>query len=131
MTPVPPFARSSRRSSQRGMTVFGLIFVAIIVGFVALMGIRVFPSVNEYLTIRKSINQIMKSGPNSPAEIRTAFAKQKEIEYSIKTLDPKDLEITQNGTRLTTRFAYDVEVPIVEPVFLLIKYDGQASSSGS
>ena len=113
------------------MTVFGLIFVAIIVGFVALMGIRVFPSVNEYLTIRKSINQIMKSGPSSAAEIRNAFAKQKEVEYSIKSLDPKDLVITQNGTRLTTSFAYDVEIPVIEPVFLLIKYDGQASSSGS
>jgi len=112
------------------MTVFGLVFVAIIVGFVALMGIRVFPSVNEYLTIRKSINQIMKSGPTSAAEIRTAFAKQKEVEYAISSLDPKDLVITQNGSRLTTRFAYQVEVPIVDPVFLLIKYEGEASSSG-
>jgi len=113
------------------MTVFGLIFVAIVVGFIALMAIRVFPSVNEYLTIRKSINQIMKSGPSSAAEIRTAFAKTKEVEYSISTLDPKDLVITQNGDRFTTSFAYRVEVPIVEPVFLLIKYEGQASSSGS
>jgi len=95
------------------------------------MGIRAFPSVNEYLTIKKSINQIMKSGPTSAAEIRTAFAKQKEVEYSIKSLEPKDLVITQNGTRLTTSFAYDVEIPVFEPVFLLIKYDGQASSSGS
>jgi len=113
------------------MTVFGLVFVAIIVGFVALMGIRVFPSVNEYLTIRKSINQIMKSGPSSAAEIRNAFAKQKEVEYSIKTLDPKDLTITQNGNRLTTSYAYQVEIPIVEPVFLLIKYEGQATSGGT
>jgi hypothetical protein len=130
MPHLSPFARSPRRPSQRGMTVFGLIFVAIVVGFVALLGIRVFPSVNEYLTIRKSINQIMKSGPTSAAEIRTAFAKQKEVEYAISSLDPKDLVITQNGSRLTTRFAYQVEVPIVDPVFLLIKYEGEASSSG-
>jgi len=131
MPPIPPIARPFRRSSQRGMTVFGLVIVAIVIGFFALMGIRAFPSVNEYLTIRKSINQIMKSGPTSAAEVRNAFAKQKEVEYSIKSLDPKDLVITQNGTRLTTSFAYDVEIPVVEPVFLLIKYDGQASSSGS
>jgi hypothetical protein len=131
MPHIPHAARPTRRSSQRGMTVFGLVFVAIIVGFVALMGIRVFPSVNEYLTIRKSINQIMKSGPSSAAEIRNAFAKQKEVEYSIKTLDPKDLTITQNGNRLTTSYAYQVEIPIVEPVFLLIKYEGQATSGGT
>ena len=122
---------SRRLAPQRGMSLLGLVIVAVIVGFFALMTMRVFPSVNEYLTIRKSINQIMKSGPTSAAEIRSAFAKQKEVEYSIKSLEPKDLVITQNGTRLTTSFAYDVEIPVIEPVFLLIKYDGQASSSGS
>ena len=124
-------APALRRSSQRGMTVFGLIVVAILVGFVVLMAIRVFPSMNEYLTIRKSVGQIMRSGPATAADIRAAFDKQKEVEYSIQTIGGKDLEITQNGERLVTRFAYPVEIPIVEPVFLLIKYDGSASSSGS
>ena len=58
------------------------------------------------------------SKPFSSAEIRSAFAKQKEVEYSIKSLEPKDLVITQNGSRFTTSFAYDVEIPVVEPVFL-------------
>jgi hypothetical protein len=130
MPHIPPSARLSPRSRQRGMTVFGLVFVAIIIGFFALMAMRAFPSVNEYLTIRKTVNQIMKSGPTSPAEIRNAFAKQTEVEYSIKTIGPKDLEITQNGERLTTSYAYQVEIPIVEPVFLLIKYEGRATSGG-
>jgi hypothetical protein len=131
MPHFPSPARLSRRSRQRGLSVLGLVIVAIIVGFFALMAIRVFPSVNEYLTIRKAVNTIMKSGPASPGDVRKAFDKQKEIEYSIQSLDSKDLVITQNGERLTTRFAYSVEVPIVEPVYLLIKYDGEASSSGS
>jgi len=124
-------ARLPRRSAQRGITMISLIVVAIVIGFFALMAIRAFPSVNEYLTIRKAVNQIMKSGPGSAAEIRTAFEKRKEVEYSIQSIGGKDLEITKNGERLVTSFAYNVELPIIEPVYLLIKYDGSASSGGS
>jgi hypothetical protein len=131
MPHLPSPVRLSRRSSQRGLSVISLIIVAIIIGFFALLAMRVFPSVNEYLTIRKVVTTIMKSGAATPADVRKAFDKAKEIEYSITSLDSKDLVITQNGERLTTRFAYNVEVPIVEPVYLLIKYDGEASSSGS
>jgi hypothetical protein len=93
----------------------------------------VFPSVNEYLTIRKAVNQIMKSGPASPSDIRTAFEKTSEVEYSIKTITAKDLTIVPLGDSgaLRTSFAYNVEIPIVEPVFLLVKYEGSATSGGA
>jgi hypothetical protein len=120
-----------RLGRQRGTSVIGLLMIAIIVGFVALMAIRVYPSVTEYLTIKRAVTQIMKGNPATPADVRTAFEKQKEVEYNISTLEAKDLDIQQNGDRMTTRFAYNVEVPIVEPVYLMIKYSGSASSGGS
>jgi hypothetical protein len=60
------------------------------------------------------------------AEVRKAFDKQKDIEYSIDSISGKDLEVTKENDRLVIRFAYDKEVPLVEPVFLLIKYQGQS-----
>jgi hypothetical protein len=127
---APRPARSRRLASQRGTSLLGLLVLAIVVGFVALMLIRVYPSVTEFLTIRRAVAKIMKDNPGTPTAVRTAFEKQKEVEYNISTLDAKDLDIQQNGDRLTTRFAYQVEVPIVEPVYLLIKYSGGASSGG-
>ena len=122
--------RPARRSAQRGTSVLGLLVVAIVVGFVALMLIRVYPSVTEFFTIRRAVAQIMRNNPATPQDVRKAFEKQKEVEYNISTLDSKDLDIVQNGDRMTTRFAYRVEVPVVEPVYLLIKYSGQASNGG-
>jgi hypothetical protein len=118
---------------QRGASIFSMLVLAIIVGFVFLMGVRTFPSVNEYLTIRKVVSHIMKANPSSPAEIRNAFEKATEIEYSIKWIKPDDLDIKPLGNTggFRTSFAYNVEIPIVEPrVFLLMKYDGSASSGG-
>ena len=117
-------------SSQRGISLVGLVVVAILVGFVMLMGVRVFPLVNEYLTIRRAVATIMRANPAGPNEVRTAFEKATEVEYSIHTISAKDLDITQNGDKLTTRFAYNAEIPIIDPVFLVIKFQGSASSGG-
>jgi hypothetical protein len=124
---------SRHRSSQQGASLISMLFLAIIVGFFLLMGMRVFPSVNEYFTIRKAVTQIMKTGPGSAADIRGAFARTIEIEYSIHTIGPKDLNIQPIGDSggFRTSFAYNVEIPVVEPVFILVKYAGSASSGGA
>ena len=123
---------SRRLSRQRGASLFSMLILAIIVGFVMLMGARVFPSVNEYLTIRKAVGQIMRGNPGSPADVRSSFEKTSEVEYSIKTITAKDLTIVPVGdSGLRTSFAYNVEIPIVEPVFLLVKYEGSATSGGA
>jgi hypothetical protein len=73
----------------------------------------------------------MKNGPASPSEIRSSFEKATEVEYSIKTITGENLKIVPVGEGFRTTYAYNVEIPIVEPVFLLVKYEGSASSGGS
>ena len=124
---------SSRRPSrQRGASLISLVFLAVIVGFFMLMAARIFPSVNEYLTIRKAVSQIMRNNPGSAADIRGAFEKTIEVEYSIHTISSKDLDIRPigDGGGFKTSYAYNVEIPVVEPVFILVKYSGTASSGG-
>ena len=127
MTPFRPVSR------QQGASLISMLFLAIVVGFVMLMGMRIFPSVNEYLTIRKAVTQIMKAGPASAADIRGAFAKTIEIEYSIHTIGAKDLDIQplHDGSGFRTSYAYNVEIPVVEPVFILMKFSGSAASGGA
>ena len=69
---------------QRGVTLFGLLFWAVIVGFGALIGMRVLPAVNEYFTIKRTVNKIATEG-STVADIRTAFDRKKDIEYSIES----------------------------------------------
>jgi len=111
---------------QRGITLFGLLFWAIIVGFAALIGMRVFPAVNEYFTIKRAVNKIATEG-STVAEIRNAFEKQKDVEYSIVSITGKDLVITKENEKVVVSFAYDKEVELVKPVFLLIKFEGRSN----
>lgn len=124
MPSASPFARA-----ERGVTLFGLLLWAIVVAFVALIIVRVLPTVNEYTTIQRAVQKIAKESPATVAEARSAFEKQKEIEYSISSIGGKDLQVTKENDKVVIRFAYDKEVELFEPVFLLIKYRGEGRSN--
>lgn len=112
--------------SQRGITLLGLLFWAIVVGFVALLAVRVLPTLNEFFTIQKAVNKVALEGGSTVPEIRAAFEKQKDIEYSIQAISSKDLDITKENDRIVIRFAYNKEIELMAPVFLLIKYEGRS-----
>lgn len=116
------------RRQQRGVTLLGLLMWAIVIGFVALLAMRVLPTVNEYFTIQRAVNKIATEGMTTVPEIRTAFEKQKEIEFSIQSISGKDLDITKENDKVVIRFAYDKEVEIMAPVYLLIKYQGSSKA---
>ena len=114
------------RPAQRGVTLIGLLFWAIIIACVALVGLKVLPTMNEYFTIQRAVNKVAKEGGGTVPEIRSAFDRQKDIEYSISSISGKDLEITKENEKVVVKFAYDKEIELIEPVYLLIKYRGRS-----
>jgi hypothetical protein len=121
MTPDFPQARR-----QRGVTLFGLMFWSIVIGAIALLSMRVLPTVNEFITIRRAVDKIAASGASTVPEIRSAFDRQKEIEYSITSISGKDLEITKVNEKVVIKFAYNKEIELGGPAYLLLKYDGSS-----
>jgi uncharacterized protein DUF4845 len=120
---------SSRRlgaRAQRGVSLIGLLFWAIVIGFIGYVAIRVLPTLNEYFTIQSAVNKIAASNPSTVGEIRVQFDKQKDIEYSIASISGKDLDITKENDRIVIRFAYNKELELIAPVYLLIKYEGRS-----
>jgi hypothetical protein len=115
------------RQGQRGITLFGLMFWAVVVGFIALIGMRVLPTLNEYFTIKRTINKIATEGLTTVPEIRNAFQRQQDIEYSISSITAKDLNITKENDKIVIGFAYDKEIELMKPVYLLIKFEGRSN----
>ncbi|MBA2722827.1 MAG: DUF4845 domain-containing protein [Methylibium sp.] len=111
---------------ERGVTLIGLLFWAILIACLGLIALKVLPTLNEYFTIQRAVNKLVQSGASTVPEIRTAFERQKDIEYSITSISGKDLEITKENDRVVIRFGYDKEIELVEPVYLVIKYRGQS-----
>ncbi|MCM5680863.1 DUF4845 domain-containing protein [Schlegelella sp. S2-27] len=114
------------RREQRGVTLIGLLFWAVLIGAVALIGMKVFPTLNEYWTIQRTVNKVAQEGGTTVPEIRASFERQKQIEYSIESISGKDLEVTKENDRIVISFAYDKEIVLIEPVYLLIRYSGRS-----
>ena len=114
------------RLRQRGMGLFSLLFWLILMGGATLIVLKVFPTVNEYLTIQKAVDKIAASGVSTVPEIRNAFEATKAIEYSISSISGKDLKVTKEGDKTVIRYAYNVEIELISPVFLLMKYEGRS-----
>ena len=55
-------ARLPHARSQRGITLIGLVFWAVLISSAALLAMRVIPTVNEYLTIKRVVSRIADSG---------------------------------------------------------------------
>lgn len=116
------------QGAQRGITLFGLLFWAVLIAFVALVGMRVSPTVIEYFTIQRVVNKIAKEGGTSVPEIRAAFDRAKSVEYGITSVSSSDLDVTkESGDKVVVSFAYDKEVELFDPVYLLIKYRGRSN----
>jgi Domain of unknown function (DUF4845) len=118
--------RHAARARQRGVTLFGLAFWGILVGFTAYLLIRGLPTVNEFMTVQKTIDTIARSNPATVAEARQAFDKQKSLEYAISEVSGKDLVVTKENDKVVLSFAYDKLIPIYGPVYVLIKYEGRS-----
>jgi hypothetical protein len=118
------------RTAQRGLTLFGLLFWALAAGFVGYLLVRVLPTVNEYVTIQRAIDKIAAEQPATVAEARASFDRQKDVEFSISAVSGKDLEVTKENDRVVLAFAYDKEIPVMGPVYILIKYEGRSKGGG-
>ena len=114
------------RARQTGFTLIGLMMWAIIVGFGGYIAVRTLPTLLEFRAIQGAIDRIAAGSPTTVPEIRRAFDRQKSIEYSIESISGKDLDITKENDKIVIRFAYQKEVELIAPVFLLVKYEGRS-----
>lgn len=116
--------RATRR--QRGITLFGLLFWAVIVGSIAVVLLKLFPAINEYRTIQAMVNSVAQSGGSTVPEVRAAFEQRRSVEYGVDAVRGSDLEITKEDEKLVISFAYDKEIELVDPVYLLLKFKGHS-----
>ena len=108
---------------QRGLSFIGLLFV---VGFLACVGVlaaQAFPTMLEYQAVLKGVDKA-KAG-HTVAEVRSIFYKAAQID-DIKSISDKDLDISKDGDKVVVKFAYNKEIHMFGPAFLLLKYAGQS-----
>ena len=113
----------SVKSKQSGISFIGLLFVVGVLACLGVLGAQAFPTVVEYQTILMAAQKA--SAGNSVPVFRQIFVRAAEID-NIKSITEKDLEVTKNGDKVVVKFAYDKEIHMFGPAYLLLKYSGQS-----
>jgi predicted transcriptional regulator len=108
---------------QRGISFIGILFVGGVLAFSGVIAAQVFPTLVEFQAITKAANKA-KEGSTVP-EVRTIFDKAAQID-DIKSITAKDLDIGKDGDKVVVSFAYNKEIHIGGPAYLLLKYTGRS-----
>ena len=118
--------RPPSAAPARGLTLIGLLSWAILVGFVGYVLVRAVPTVTEFYAIQGVVDRLAANPPSTGSEIRHSFDRQKSIDQTISSVSGSDLDITKQNDRVVISFAYEKEIELISPVYLLIKYGGRS-----
>lgn len=111
------------RQQQRGISLIGLLFVGSVLGSGVLVGLQVAPTVIEYLAVQKAVNKAAVG--TTVADVRSIFDKAAQID-DIRSISGQDLEISKQGDRVIVGFAYQREIHLSGPAYLVLKYKGSS-----
>lgn len=110
---------------QRGFTLIGLLFWGAVIAVSAVVAMKVFPTVVEYYTVKRLVNQIAAKNPSTVPAVRQEFDTAKQTQYGIESISGQDLSVSKDGgDKLVIEFGWDKEIELFGPVHLLIKYRG-------
>lgn len=118
--------RAYHRAKQRGVSLIGLLFWGVVLAFTAVVLARVFPTVLEFYTIQKIVDRIAIANPATVPAVRAEFERAVQVEFSITSISAQDLVVSKENDKLQIAFAYDKQIDLAGPVFLLIKYEGKS-----
>lgn len=108
---------------QAGLSFFGVLIVGVIVVFCFVVGAKIVPTVVEYQAIRKAADRA--AAGTTVAEVRSLFDRSAAVD-DITSIKGTDLTISKEGDKVVVAFAYDKEIELFSPAYLLIKYTGRS-----
>jgi sensor histidine kinase regulating citrate/malate metabolism len=109
------------RKKQQGISFIVVLFIVGVLACVGLIGAQAFPTVLEYQAALKAVQKA--SAGSTVAEVKQIFDKAAQID-DINSITGKDLIVTKNGDKVVVRFAYNKEIHMFGPAYLLLKYAG-------
>jgi hypothetical protein len=112
-----------RKSGQTGISFIGLLFVVGVLACLGVLGAEVFPTLVEYQAVLKAVQKA--SAGNTVAEVRQIFDRASAID-DFTSINAKDLDVTKDGDKVVVKFAYDKQIHMFGPAYLLLKYAGQS-----
>ena len=111
------------KSAQRGMSLFSLLFVGIVLAASGVIVAQVIPTAIEFQAIKKAAKKYTEG--NTVVEVRSIFDKAASID-NITSISGKDIEVTKENDKVVVNFEYHREIHLAGSAYLTLKYAGSS-----
>lgn len=113
----------TNKKQQRGMTFMGLLVVGILLALAGVVIAQVVPTYIEYLAVQKAVDKA--TAGETVAEVRSIFDKAATID-DIHSITAKDLEVGKEGNQVVVSYAYERDIHLAGPAYLVMRYRGRS-----
>ena len=113
------------QTTQRGLTILGFMLVAAVVIIFAMVGFRVVPSYIEYYSVKKSLDETMRSGtvdPNNLQAFRSELARRLQTSY-VENVKANDAIVQRVGNQISAELAWERRLHMFGNAYILLEFE--------
>ena len=118
-----------RINQQDGLTAVSILLIILMIGGAVFVAFQLIPVYIEHFGVvssLKSLEQEPGLHSKSQIEIQTMLRKRLEIN-DVKRVSKEDIEIKRQQNDTNIRIAYEVQVPFVSNISLLVAFDNSVT----
>ena len=113
------------RQRQAGMSIPGMLVIAIMVGFFVMCGIRMTPIYLEYLTVKRIMEDVsseFKPEEDTIADIRRTISNMLNTNQ-VYLLQPKEVEVFRKDGKIIIDSNYEARFPVMGIIDGVMRFD--------
>jgi hypothetical protein len=117
--------RKAFGKTQGGLTILGFVLVAAVVIIFAMVGFRVVPSYIEYYSVKKALDDTMRSGnvdPNSLQAFRSELARRLQTSY-VENVKATDAIVQRSGNQISAELAWERRLHMFGNAYILLEFE--------
>lgn len=121
------------QSQQRGLSMIGFLFVAIVLVAVAMLAMKLVPAYIEFFSVKKilaTMGQESDLRSKSNAEIRSDFAKRANVGY-VTVVKPEDITIDRRGGAPVISADYEFRTKLFGNVSLVVDFSASTNPNAA
>jgi hypothetical protein len=121
------------KKRQHGLSMFGFLFVAVVLVFVAMLAMKLVPAYMEFFSVKKilaTMGQESDIRSKGNGEIRNDFAKRAGVGY-VTVVKPGDLSIDRSGGVPVITADYEFRTKLVGNVSLVVDFSASSDPNAA
>jgi hypothetical protein len=114
---------------QRGVTFVGMVFIAGLIVFGAIMGLKLVPAYIEFATVQNHLRELAQ-GPEArsgnPRDLQVAFAKRAQID-DLQVVTGDDLVVEKSGNDVVITASYSTKIKLFGNLSACIDFEASSA----